>query len=144
MYGLPKNGHTVISMIATKWAHLPNASHINRVFAAVQANPSRWRGEITDYIGLDAAWTAAHAQVEKQGRETIWQAVMRSTQHDSLLGVIIGAAYQPVLALIAYDDCAYMLDSEPGELAILAAFGDPKAVLLLQACKVFHSPNAIA
>jgi hypothetical protein len=36
-----------------------------------------------------------------------------------------------------------MLDSDPGELAILAAFGDPRAVLLLSACKVFHSIKEI-
>ena len=76
--------------MSTPWAQLPNASHINRVFAAVKANPSRWRGEMIDYIGWNAAWTAAHAQVEKQGRETIWQAVMRSTQCDALWGRIIG------------------------------------------------------
>ena len=125
--------------MSTPWAQLPNASHINRVFAAVKANPSRWRGEIIDYIGWDAVWTAAHAQVEKQGREAIWQAVMRSALHDSLLGVIIGGAYQPVLALVAYDDCAYMLDATPDDITMLAMLGDPKAALLLQACKIFNS-----
>ena len=49
--------------------------------------------------------------------------------------------YDTLLALIAYDDCAYMLDSDPGELAILAKFGDRRAVLLLGACKVFSQLN---
>ena len=61
-----------------------------------------------------------------ESREAAWNAV-RDSMNDTLL------------ALIAYDDCAYMLDSDPGELAILAAFGDPRAVLILPACEILHS-----
>ena len=49
------------------------------------------------------------------------------------------AARSAILCLIAYDDCAYMIESEIGELKILVAFGDEKAVLLLPACIAFHS-----
>jgi hypothetical protein len=45
--------------------------------------------------------------------------------------------WDAILALIVYDDCAYILDSDPGELEILAKFGDERAILLLPACKVF-------
>ena len=48
-----------------------------------------------------------------------------------------------VLGLIMYDDCAHMLDSDPIEIAILAALGDPRAALLLPACKVFHSSKTV-
>lgn len=39
-----------------------------------------------------------------------------------------------IMALIADDNCAYMLDSDPEELAIIAKLGDPRAILLLPAC----------
>ena len=47
-----------------------------------------------------------------------------------------------ISALIAYDDCAYMLESEVGELRILAALGDQKAILLVPACLVFTRQEA--
>jgi hypothetical protein len=126
-------------MTTTKWAHLPNAAHIDRVIAAAKANPSYWRSQIVNYTGWNAAWDAAEAAMaEKQGRKAIWQAVLSAAQNDSLWSGLSGVVLQPMLALFAFDDCAHMLDSDPGELAILAAFGDPRAVLILPACKIFN------
>ena len=109
-------------MIATEWAHLPNAVHIDRVIASALANPGHWketRGET-----CDTTWSATWDILQEQGR--------------AMVRVAGAATYDPILALCAYDDCAYMIDSDPGELAILAKFGDPRAILLLSACKVFH------
>ena len=132
-------------MIATKWAHLPNAVHIDRVIAAAKANPSYWRSQIVNYTGWNAAWDAAEAAMaEKQGRKAIWQAVLSAAQNDSLWRGLSGVVLQPMLALFAFDDCAYMLDSDPGELAILAKFDNHRATLLFTACKVFHLLKTIA
>ena len=113
-------------MTTTPWAHLPNAVHIDRVIANVSPHCRA--------VGWDAAWWAARVLLIKQGRYPVWlesRAVAWNAAQD--------AVWDAVLALIAYDDCAYMLDSDPGELAILAKFGDPRAILLLPACKAFHS-----
>ena len=113
-----------------KWAHLPNAVHIDRVVASALANPAQW---VTAWdVAPDGAWMSAREtaresaryKLRDQGRDAAWY-----------------FARDAVLALIAYDDCAYMLESDPGELAILAKFGDPRAILLLPACKVFHVPK---
>jgi hypothetical protein len=77
--------------------------------------------------------------VKKQGRNAIWDAAWWAARNTPQY-----AAMDAIVALIAYDDCAYMLESDPGELAILAAFGDPRATMLLPACKVFHSLKTIA
>jgi len=42
------------------------------------------------------------------------------------------------MVLIAYDDCAYMIESEVDEIKILAILGDQKAILLLPACIIFN------
>ena len=121
--------------MTTEWGHIPNAAHIDRVIASAKANPNQW-GDL-QWEARD--WVAACNMVKKQGRDAIWDAawlVARDTPQY--------AAREALLALIAYDDCAYMLDSDPGELAILAAFGDPRATMLLPACKVFHSLKTIA
>ena len=119
--------------MTTKWAHLPNAVHIDRVIASFNSHPSHWNPSAAGLPGVRlAARTEAVDMLKKQGREAGWNAewaLVRSSVRDALL--VLGA----------YDDCAYMLDSDPGELAILAKFGDPRAVLLLPACKVFHVPK---
>ena len=116
----------------TQWADLPNAAHIDRVLASAIANPDHWTAREGE--GWAVAWNATRDLLKEQGRYPVWlesRAVAWNAAQD--------AVWDAVLALIAYDDCAYMLDSAPGELAILAAFGDPRAVLLLSACKAFHS-----
>ena len=135
--------------MTTEWAHLPNAAHIDRVLASAKANPEHWA------LAWDTTWRAEQSAertvasnvawdaICSQGRVKAWYLVkqdtaglaLRDTGHKVSRYVASGA----LLALVAYDECAYMLDSDPGELAILAAFSDPRAVLLLSACKAFHS-----
>ena len=112
----------------TPWAHLPNAVHIDRVIASAKANPDQW--EAVRPRVRPAAWAVAQQVVRVQVRYAAWDAAWWAAWY---------FAQYAILALVAYDDCAYMLDSDPGELAILAAFGDHRAILLLSACKAFHS-----
>ena len=150
-----------MEMIKTKWAHLPNAVHIDRVIASAKAHPGHWNTaantawiveldsthDTTRNAAWEAAWEAAHctitSQERQESRDAAWvtaYSAWKPSTHDAWkylawMGVVCGA----IRALVAYDDCAYMLDSDPGELAIVAKLGDPRAVLLLYACKVFHS-----
>ena len=117
----------------TPWAHLPNAAHIDRVIASVKANPDHWAAAWD--VVRNAAWAEAWNTVQDVGRNAEYNAAwLVEVQYITWV-----AARDAILALIAYDDCAYMLDSDPGELAILAAFGDPRAVLILPACEILHS-----
>ena len=122
--------------MTTDWAHLPNAPHIDRVIASVKAHPDQWVGgrgvawntewDAGRSAEYNAAWLVAREAALEAALEAAWWAARYFAQY-------------AILALVAYDDCAYMLDSDPGELAILAAFGDPRAVLLLPACKALQS-----
>ena len=123
-------------MTTTPWAHLPNAVHIDRVIAIANVSPH------CRAVGWDKGWSVAQ---EKAWNIAWWLAQEEGkwdTMRDKQQSLEWGAR-QAMLALCVYDECAYMLDSDPGELAILAAFGDPRAVLLLSACKTFHSLKEI-
>ena len=136
--------------MTSDWAHLPNAVHIDRVIASVKANPAHW-----DRAWATTPWDAVRGAAWAVARESV-QAVARAplqvTQDRDAAMVWVSAAeaaarepaWDALLALIAYDDCAYMLESDPGELAILAKFGNTRAILLLGACKAFHSLKEIA
>ena len=127
--------------MTTKWAHLPNAAHIDRVIASAIAHPDQWdRARATP--AWSASWDAAWHDMNIQHRQAAWDAAWDASWASKIAAR--EAARDASLALVAYDDCDYMLDSDPGELAILAAFGDPRAVLLLPACKAFHSIKEIA
>ena len=48
--------------MTTKWAHLPNAKHIDRVIASIKTHPKIWAKSWvtgTDKAWVDAAWEAA-------------------------------------------------------------------------------------
>ena len=141
--------------MTTEWAHLPNAVHIDKVIASSKANPTQWveaRGVAWDAQAAvrNAAWSKAWNTVQDAGRTAEYNAAWvsaRTAAKEAAWNAALEAAYNAaryfaqyaILALVAYDDCAYMLNSDPGELAILAAFGDPRAILLLSSCKAFHS-----
>ena len=49
------------------------------------------------------------------------------------------AAWGAILALVAYDDCAHMLDSDPDDLRILSKLGSNAATLMIPASIAFKS-----
>ena len=132
--------------MTTQWAHLPNAAHIDRILVSLQEKPDHWDEEdVMQGNQWDKSWWAARHELLKQQRYAAWDAAWkaaRTASHATRCSwshTGYAAQNDAILALCAYDDCAYMLDSDPGELAILAAFGDNRAMLLLPACKAFHS-----
>ena len=138
-------------MTTTAWAHLPNAAHIDRVIASLNSNPDykvAWRAAGQAQAELrGSAWHAARQVVRVQSRDAAWMAARvqaGNTEWHAARNAARFFAQYAILALVAYDDCAYMLDSDPGELAILAAFGDLRAILLLGACKALQSIKELA
>jgi hypothetical protein len=130
--------------MTTEWSHLPNAIHIDRILASLKTHPEQWS------MARDAARSVARSATRSVARDATWSAAWsaawdaaRSAARDTEWNAARNAAWNvsrdAILCLIAYDDCAYMIESEVGELKILAAFGDGKAVLLLPACIAFHS-----
>ena len=155
-------------MLDNHWSHLPNAKHIDWVLASLKVHPKKWEAawyaayntarttarttaRVASYntacnaaydeacnaacdearqAAFDAACTAAWNAAFDAAKDAAWNAASFSSASSSV--------YDAILALIAYDDCAYMIESEVGELKIIAAFGDPRAILLLPACIAFN------
>ena len=116
-------------MNTTARAHLPNAAHIDAVIASLKANPNEWAKA---YAGVEAPRYAALAAARSVAWDVAWDAavvVARSVAWD--------VALDAILALIAYNDCAHMLDSEPDDLRILSKFGVDAATLMIPAAVAF-------
>ncbi len=128
--------------MTTPWAHLPNAAHIDRVIASVKADPRNWGAFFREpwSENMKAVWLDTWRAAQRERNDVLTDAIMEVWTNKGPNQKGRGT----IAVLVAYDDCAYMLDSDPGELAILAAFGDPRAIMLLPACRVFAKEKELA
>ena len=141
--------------MTTEWSHLPNAAHIDAVLASVKANPYEWyaaykaaydaawsaAGAARD-AARDAAWNAAYDAAWDAALDAAWNAARdaaRDAAWSAARNAAWSAAWCAIVALIAYDDCAHMLDSEPDDLRILSKLGSHAATLMMPASIAFKS-----
>jgi len=130
-------------MKQTAWADLPNAKHIDRILADLEKNPDGWYD--ARVAAWDAAWTAAWDAAwdaaRDAARDDAWYAA-RSAAWNAAETAAWDAAQDAILALIAYDDCAYLLDEKPEHVQMLGLLGNQVAILLYPACVALqkHEP----
>jgi len=113
--------------MTTAWADLPNAKHIDSILADLKKNPDRWSAAWT------AEWNTAWNAARDAARTDEWAAAYGAAR--SAAGT---AAKGAILALIAYDDCAYLLDEKPEHVQMLGLLGNQAALLLYPACLALH------
>jgi len=122
----------------TAWADLPNAKYIDMIMYSLKENTARdaakdaaW--DAARYATSDAAYYAARDAVydaaDNAARDAAYNAAW-----DAADNAAKGAAYDAVRALIAWDDCGYLLDENPEDVKMLALLGNQAAVLLYPAC----------
>lgn len=115
----------------TAWAHLPNATHIDRILTHLKQHPAAWDAAWNAAWG--AAWDAARGAARGAAWDAAWGAAW-SAARGAAKGAAWSAARGAIAALIAWDDCAYLLDQTPELLrAQINLVGDNRAVLLLPA-----------
>jgi hypothetical protein len=99
------------------WEDLPNAKHIDWVLASLKQYPEIW----------DAAYSAA------------WGAAYEAAYDAAQSGrASCDAAYDAILALVAYDDCAHLLDMPSDRLKIWAVLTEQPAAALLLPAVIAH------
>ena len=111
----------------TAWADLPNAKYIDLVIASLKKNAAIW----------NSASDTASNTVRNAAREAAWIAAWEAVwiaASDAAWGAAWGAAWDAVRALIAWDDCGYLLDEKPEVVKMIALLGNQAAVLLYPAC----------
>jgi hypothetical protein len=104
----------------TAWADLPNAKYIDLVIDSLKKNP----------VSYSAAGDASRGAVWDASRGAVWDAART-------------AAWNAILALIAWDDCGYLLEENPEDAKILALLGHQAAVLLYPACVALQNTKEL-
>ena len=137
-------------MTTTAWAHLPNAAHIDRVLASLKKNPEKW----------SAAWAAARIAsrlaARNAARDVAWEAIPSAARNAAWsvsrnatlrAGRSAGrsaaedVAWDAIIALIAWDDCAYILELPEDALKVLRAVGNEQAILLSAAAHALRETS---
>jgi hypothetical protein len=122
-------------MSVHSWARLPNAKHIDRIRRSRIQYPAAWtvgapvRCVEELYLDILVAYEAAMDAATAAGRVRD----MYTAQ-----AVPLGPALYATSALIAWDDCAHLLDQPVDAVRLLATCGHHPAVLLLPACIAFE------
>jgi hypothetical protein len=113
----------------SEWSHLPNAEHIDRILAHLEAHPEKWTviRSATYEAVRDAAWNAV--------RDAAWNAAWHAAWGVACTSDASIAASGAVLALISNDTCAYLLKEKPEHVELLAGLGIDEAILLLPAVR---------
>ncbi len=108
------------------WAHLPNAERIDQILAHLKQHPDRWT----------AAWGAAYDAARVAARAAAWDAAWGAARDAAWAAAWSAArddAMDALAALVAWDDCAPILDMPADAVRLLAAVDHHPAVLLLPA-----------
>ena len=125
-------------MTTTAWAHLPNAAHVDWVLASMKKNPEKWSAawDAAWYAAEGAAWDAAWNAAEGAAGGAAGGAVLEAALDEAW-----DAAGGAILALVAWDDCAYMLELPEDALKVLRAVGNEQAILLSAAANALKETS---
>jgi len=129
-------------MTPTAWSDLPNAKHIDRILDDLKKNTDRWSATRNAAMNdewadaWNAAWNAARNAARTAARDAAWNAARDAARDDAWY-----AARNAILALIAYDDCIYLLDEKPEHVQMLGLLGNQQALLLYPACLALQNKS---
>jgi len=146
----------------SKWSHLPNEKHIDRIIAEVKANPDAWSmawsaaGDVAWSAALDAAWSAARDVAWDVARDVAWSAAWNAARNGYLAAVCArqgvsgpervaacDAARGAILALVAWDRAGGLMDSPAEQINILALLGDQTALLMYPAIRAIETTQEL-
>ena len=122
------------------WDHLPNAQHIDWVIESARQHQSQWVFGRTPHDWY-RDYAAAEYRLRGSYRHSILLKTLKAARdelqsviHPELHKAVDAAVSAAILALIAYDDCAHLLEMSSDQLKMWAVLTEqPAAALLLPA-----------
>ena len=139
----------------TAWTDLPNAKYIDMIMYSLKENTAWVAVKDTARVAVkdtarDAAYYAAFNAAKgaakgaacdaayNAARDAAWVAV-KDTARDAAKG----AAWDAARALIAWDDCGYLLEETPEDVKMLALLGNQAAIMLYPACVALNKSKEL-
>lgn len=123
----------------SEWSRLPNAHHIDRILKSLPNLSSVPYCDPTFDPVYEDAWSAAFNEVFGGKKYDAYLAARREAYNVTLAVALVDYVYSTgrdaILALVAYENCAYMLQEKPEYVEVLASLGVDGAILLLPIIK---------
>jgi len=127
----------------TTWADLPNSKYIDIILDLLKKDFAAW--DAARDAAWDAVWNAsrdtARDTARDAARDAIWNTARDVSWAEAWAAVmnapsdiVVVALSDAVRALIAWDDCGYLLDEKPEDVKMLALLGNQAAIMLYPAC----------
>jgi len=127
----------------TTWADLPNSKYIGMILGLLKKDFAAW--DAARDAAWDAVWNAsrdtARDTARDAARDAIWNTARDVSWAEAWAAVmnapsdiVVVALSDAVRALIAWDDCGYLLDEKPEDVKMLALLGNQAAIMLYPAC----------
>lgn len=105
------------------WRRPGISRYILRIISAAEANPKDWE------TAVDNTWAKAiqyaYDKITIEEYHNVWGVTSCMQGTDAWYGV-----HGAVTALVAFDNCAYLLDEKPVHVQLLASLGVEAAVLM--------------
>lgn len=122
----------------SEWSKLPNAIHIDCILNSIQSE--EWTdaacisaaSSITDTAALNQSWFKTLTLCRQDEREAIYDTypLKFMESHRTM--------YVALVALIAWDDCAYLLECDAEHVKLLSALGNHAATLIYPAINILN------
>ena len=120
------------------WDDLPNGKRIDAIIKGppIRMYPNRCPFGTDSWVSADKQ---AYGLALSQGRQPIWSSIWTyiakvSKPYLHEYNLLLDACH----ALIAWDDCEYLLDLDPDAVRLLAGVGNDAAILLYPAVLAQH------
>ena len=132
----------------SEWSHLANAKHIDRIIAQGKANTMVWNVSTRRWV-RGAAEVAAEVAAFKAAYEVAGAAVydaLYDAVHDddwAAADKAWRAAYDAILALVAWDHASGLMDLPAEQVKVLALLGDQAAILLYPAIEAMETTQEL-
>ena len=133
----------------SKWSHLANAKHIDRIIAHVKANPeARAARAATREMAAarDAAWLARRAAsaAMSAARSAAWSAALPGIGRSTAAAWAAWVARDAISALVAWDHAGGLIDLPADQVKVLAILGDQAAILMYPAIAAMETTRELA
>ena len=128
----------------SKWSHLANAKHIDRIIADAKANPTAYDAAAWD-AARDAAYNAAWDAARVAARDAAaWDAAYNAAIGAPAWFAVWDPARVAILALVAWDHAGGLMYLPAEQVKVLSLLGDRAAILLYPAIAVMETTQELA
>jgi hypothetical protein len=128
-----------VTQTANAWSHLPNARAIDQILELLETDTVSWQRNYGIHASLGKEVVTVRRQMDQDQDQACWALRRHIWNSAQPLGYVSAyyAAYDAVVALIAWPESVQLLTADPDQVRVWAQLGSLPARLMRTACIVW-------